>query len=188
MFHDRQRATLLAALRFWQCRGPVTTSRHASPLSPDDWAALHDIATDCGQFAPLKVNDIDRLCDRIQQVDKSCWTVAAARFFQHAADRLRRWTTFVSVRRARVWLRKQRDKLDTPSGDDLTHTLAGQAESDARCDECQLPSFFCSGVPGIVAHVESGRLSSDAKVERSDTCRRYPSDLAALAKLRELGF
>ena len=53
--------------------------------------------------------------------------------------------------------------------------------------ECEKPGYFCSGVPGIIAHVENGRLAQGAKVERCDLCQRYPSDQAALKKLQELG-
>ena len=55
-----------------------------------------------------------------------------------------------------------------------------------RC-ECEEPGFFCSGIPGILAHMEDGRLAKDALVNRCDLCQRYPSDEAAFEKLRELG-
>ena len=54
-----------------------------------------------------------------------------------------------------------------------------------RC-ECEMPGFFYSGVPGILAHLENGRLAEEAKVERCGLCRRYDSDEAALEKLEEL--
>ncbi|NLX98617.1 MAG: hypothetical protein GXY83_20860 [Rhodopirellula sp.] len=57
---------------------------------------------------------------------------------------------------------------------------------DNRC-ECEEAGFFCSGVPGILAHLENGRLPEGAKVNRCDLCRRYPSDEAAFEKLRKLG-
>ncbi len=60
------------------------------------------------------------------------------------------------------------------------------AGPEDECD-CEKPGYFCSGVPGILAHIESGRLAPGAKVERCDLCRRYPSDEAAAEKLRELG-
>ena len=56
----------------------------------------------------------------------------------------------------------------------------------AVCD-CELPGLFRTGVPGILARVENGRLVPGAKVERCDLCQRYPSDEAALARLQELG-
>ncbi len=53
--------------------------------------------------------------------------------------------------------------------------------------ECEQPGHFRSGVPGILARVENGRLAESAKVERCDSCGRYPSDKAAFEKLVELG-
>jgi hypothetical protein len=48
-----------------------------------------------------------------------------------------------------------------------------------RC-ECEAPGCFHSGQPGIIAHVEpDGSLAHDAKIERCDQCRRYPTDAAA---------
>jgi hypothetical protein len=58
-------------------------------------------------------------------------------------------------------------------------------EDDTRC-ECEKQGFFFSGIPGILAHMENGRLAKDAKVNRCDLCQRYPSDAAAFEKLREL--
>jgi hypothetical protein len=60
-------------------------------------------------------------------------------------------------------------------------------EPDDECCDCERPGYFCSGVPGILAHIENGRLAPGAKVERCDLCRRYCSDEAALEKLRQLG-
>jgi hypothetical protein len=60
------------------------------------------------------------------------------------------------------------------------------AKGDQAC-ECELPGYFCSGVPGIIAHCENGRLAPGATVERCDLCQRYPSDEAARQKLVELG-
>ena len=56
-----------------------------------------------------------------------------------------------------------------------------------RC-ECELPGFFCSGVPSILAHMENGWLAEGSDVERCDLCCRYPSDAAARERLQELGF
>ena len=53
--------------------------------------------------------------------------------------------------------------------------------------ECELPGYFHSGVPGILAHTENHRLAPGAVAERCDLCQRYESDEAALEKLRELG-
>ena len=57
---------------------------------------------------------------------------------------------------------------------------------DTRC-ECEKPGFFCSGIPGILAHMENGRLAQGAQVNRCDLCQRYPSDEAAFEKLQGLG-
>jgi hypothetical protein len=55
-----------------------------------------------------------------------------------------------------------------------------------RC-ECELPGYFCSGVPGILAHLEDdGSLAPDAAVERCGLCERYPTDEAAREHLREM--
>jgi hypothetical protein len=64
--------------------------------------------------------------------------------------------------------------------------LEEPADDDERC-ECEGPGFFLSGVPGIIAHMEDGMLAPGAAVERCDLCQRYPSDRAALEKLKELG-
>src|SRR5690606_39269897 len=55
-----------------------------------------------------------------------------------------------------------------------------------RC-ECEAPGHFYCGVPGILAHLENGRLAAGSKVERCDICQRYPTDDAARQKLSELG-
>lgn len=81
---------------------------------------------------------------------------------------------------------------------ELTDAIADQAhdqhsidclldeEDDSRC-ECEKPGFFSSGIPGILAHMENGRLAQGAQVNRCDLCQRYPSDEAAFEKLRDLG-
>jgi hypothetical protein len=127
---DRERGTLLAALRLWQRHGPLAANSMTQSLSPEERAALLDVATDGGAFTPLAARDIDKLCEE----------------------------------------------------------LNGSAEPDESICDCQLPGFFCSGVPSIIAHVVHCRLPPGSKVERCDVCQRYPSDEAALAKLRELGF
>jgi len=80
---------------------------------------------------------------------------------------------------------------------ELTDELADQAHDRHGVDclmdagegpcECEKPGYFFSGVPGILAHMENGRLAPGAEVERCDLCQRYPTDEAALEKLRELG-
>jgi hypothetical protein len=55
-----------------------------------------------------------------------------------------------------------------------------------RC-ECEQTGYFCSGVPGIIARIENGRLAPGATVQRCDACHRYASDDAAFEKLWKLG-
>ena len=75
----------------------------------------------------------------------------------------------------------------TPEEIDRLCQRLNTAAPDAEPCECERLGYFCSGVPGILARVENGRLAPGAKVECCDVCCRYPSDEAALAKLRELG-
>lgn len=53
MLSERELATVLAALRYWQREGWVTNGRE------------HDIATDGGKFDPLSADDISKLCERL---------------------------------------------------------------------------------------------------------------------------
>lgn len=66
------------------------------------------------------------------------------------------------------------------------HGLDCLLDIDTLCD-CQKPGHFCSGVPGILAHVENGRLGLESRVERCDQCQRYATDQAARDCLVELG-
>ena len=68
---------------------------------------------------------------------------------------------------------------------EATDADAKEISDDTRCD-CEQPGYFCSGVPGILAHVENGRVSPSTEVERCDLCERYPSNEAAREKLSEL--
>ena len=69
---------------------------------------------------------------------------------------------------------------------DYLKQILQDGDATSSC-ECEQPGYFYSGVPGIIARVENGRLAEGASVERCDLCQRYASDEAALAKLRELG-
>jgi hypothetical protein len=107
------------------------------------------------------------------------------------------------MRLAAVVRGKQAYKPKSGDGDllegllSLTDEIADQAhdrhgidcllvdDDQSRC-ECEKPGFFYSGVPGILAHMENGRLADGAQVNRCDLCQRYPSDAAAFEKLREL--
>jgi hypothetical protein len=68
---------------------------------------------------------------------------------------------------------------------EATTEVVEVTSDDDRCD-CAQPGYFCSGVPGILAHAENGRVSPDTAVQRCDLCERYPSDEAARTKLRDL--
>ena len=77
--------------------------------------------------------------------------------------------------------------LTSPEIDVLCERLnAGDPVESEPC-ECEQPGHFRSGIPGILAHLENGRLVPGASVERCDLCQRYPSDEAALQRLVELG-
>lgn len=62
----------------------------------------------------------------------------------------------------------------------------GSPKLPKLCD-CEAPGRFHCGVPGVLAHLVDGKVCPDCRVERCDSCRRYESDAAAVAKLRELG-
>jgi len=42
-----------------------------------------------------------------------------------------------------------------------------------KCEECENAGYFTSGLPGVLAHVEDGRLPG---VQRCDFCEQYASD------------
>jgi len=67
------------------------------------------------------------------------------------------------------------------------HGLDCLLETDDQPCQCEQDGYFRSGVPGILAHMEDGRLADGAQVQRCDLCQRYESDEAALQKLKELG-
>ena len=52
------------------------------------------------------------------------------------------------------------------------------------CCVCEDPGHFSSGVPGILAHVENGRIVG--RVERSDACRRFRDDQVAESVLQRI--
>ena len=61
-FDNREYATILAGLRAWQ-----ELLTHVDTLTPQQVAILDDIATNCGLYEPLSVNEIDMLIDRMQE-------------------------------------------------------------------------------------------------------------------------
>jgi hypothetical protein len=56
-FNDRETATILAALRYWQAR--------TLPASPERAEAIEEIATDGRSPDPLDEEEIDTLCEAI---------------------------------------------------------------------------------------------------------------------------
>jgi len=113
---DRELATVLAALRFWQT----------------DLAEADEIVRSLEHFQehePLGVTEIDELCQRLNY---------------------------------------------------------GDVVQVSTC-ECEQPGYFHSGVPGILAHVQDGRLAEGAGVERCDQCQRFAMDADALAELVRRG-
>jgi len=92
-----------------------------------------------------------------------------------------------------VQLRKHSDDRELLDGLlSLVCEIADQAHDRYGIDclepcDCEAPGCWCSGVPGILAHIEAGKVAPDTEVQRCDQCERYDSDEAALAKLKELG-
>jgi len=68
---------------------------------------------------------------------------------------------------------------------DFDPKLARLPKQYRRC-VCMKPGPFNSGVPGILASLDNGRVPSDGKVEHCTLCQRYPDDAAARQKLVEL--
>ena len=83
--------------------------------------------------------------------------------------------------------------FEGPPSDEDQHRLmafdpakAVVPEQYAAC-ACMQSGYFHCGVPGVIAHLENGRLPPGAKVERCDQCGLYPDDDAARQRLVELG-
>ncbi len=68
-----------------------------------------------------------------------------------------------------------------------TQKIDADRSANPPCDCEQPDGYFYSGIPGILAHLEGGKLTHGGTVERCDQCERYPSDVVARAKLVELG-
>lgn len=62
------------------------------------------------------------------------------------------------------------------TGKELRHQLANMCA-------CEMGGWHKSGLPGVLGHVEPGRLPDRKLVERCDICKRYPDDDAAYAAL-----
>lgn len=71
------------------------------------------------------------------------------------------------------------------TGKDNTQSVI-ELDAGESC-ECEQPGHFYCGIPGILAHLDNGRLAPGCQAQRCDQCQRYPSDEAALTKLKELG-
>lgn len=56
--NERQRATILASLRYWQ---------HMRDGTAPDYLALEETANGTGEFEPLNVEEIDDLCDQVNR-------------------------------------------------------------------------------------------------------------------------
>ncbi len=78
------------------------------------------------------------------------------------------------------------DEAGEPEEPDEADNTENPAPHNRYTCECEQPGCFCCGIPGILAHLENGRLAEGAKVERCGLCCRYPSDAAALERLREV--
>lgn len=79
------------------------------------------------------------------------------------------------------------DSIEAFDANDWVQEKCGAFVGRPKLCDCQLPGMFFSGVPGILAQVENGRLVAGAKVERCDQCQRFESDEAARQHLVELG-
>jgi hypothetical protein len=79
-----------------------------------------------------------------------------------------------------------------PSEEDQHHLTTFDAakalvpEAYQPC-QCMQPGFFNCGVPGVLAHLQNGRLPPDGNVQHCNQCGQYPDDESARQKLVELG-
>jgi hypothetical protein len=184
MLSPRDLATVLAALRFYQRHGPFQPNSLWDRLEVHERDALDAVRTDSGTLEPLDPGEIDCLCEKLNTTPSLSELVDALRKVAESNDY---WTCCSGRCDASAVLqdigprcRELVEQFVHSGWDDLL--TAGTTPCD-----CELPGDYCSGVPGIIAHVVDGRLPPHAAVERCDACRRYPSDDAARDKLRDLG-
>lgn len=59
--------------------------------------------------------------------------------------------------------------------------------STEGCPECEVEGFYYTGVPGVLARMENGKVAVGAKVERCDACCLYPDDRTAREIMTALG-
>ena len=69
--NDRELATILAALRYWQRRGILGPTK---PHCLAEW----DVAADNGKHTPLSADEIDALCERVNGDDELPGRLVAA--------------------------------------------------------------------------------------------------------------
>jgi hypothetical protein len=78
-------------------------------------------------------------------------------------------------------------EVDPLTSDEIDGLCDWLNMSEHRPCACEEPGeHLYSGVPGILAEMGAGGIVTGSHVERCDQCQRYPSDEAALAKLKEL--
>ncbi len=230
-FSDRELATVLAALRYWQqdLDAQEPNDEESGPISPH-----------FDEHEPLSSKEVDELCQRLNTgatdpghgpyidlcrrvvVLASNWADGtqpahvAVRVFRDLGQQARLLLDTVQppVHDNRYVLYDfDADELVSQRVYDCYDDAADEAEllndvlivrvpianrrcgdgnresiSDETCDcEQNVPGTFCSGIPGILARIENGRVVPGTIVERCDACERYESDEAALQKLIELG-
>jgi hypothetical protein len=119
--------------------------------------------------------------------------LAALRFWQHyGSPRINSFFDRLEIGEQELFQEIATDSrsfapLTSPEIDVLCERLKDGGTLEHEPCECEQPGHFRSGIPGILAHLEDGRLVPGASVERCDLCQRYPNDETALQKLVELG-
>ena len=176
-FNVRERTVLLAALRLF---------RHDVPHLRSETSEL--TATD-QEFRWPNDSELDGLCEKLNDLaEPDARTSQRYVLYDFDANQLITTQVFDTHDDAAEHANQLTDVLILPLA--LPEATAGVAEladgPEGPC-ECELPGYFCSGVPGIIAHFENGRLVPGAAVERCDLCERFPTDEAARQKLVELG-
>jgi len=118
-------------------------------------------------------------CMACREVEQTKKMVMPNPPFSHASnDSVRVWNTTLAENPCGTW------DPETVSNYRLAFDKLSEDIRPRPCD-CEAPgAFFTSGVPGIVAHLDDGKLAPDATVERCDMCRRYATDAAALKALQ----
>jgi hypothetical protein len=66
---NRELATILAALRFWQENNGPENAAESLGHEFECAVSVNIIATDCGELEPLRREEIDALCERINCED-----------------------------------------------------------------------------------------------------------------------